>query len=77
MQRGGKLRECLRPSYGRPKLTLISNTAELSNFSFHQFHSHYFAKLLRILAIFQDTRRSQGLWKIAKIQSHWAKWLWN
>ena len=33
--------ESLRPSYGRPKLTLISSIAEVVDFSFNQFHSQF------------------------------------
>ena len=63
--------ESLGPSWGRPKLTLISNIAEVGIFLLSQLHSHFFAKWLCILAIFHILW--DGVWKIAKMQSHLAK----
>ena len=58
--------ESLRPSYKRPKFTLISSVAEMGNFSFNQFRSHF---LPNDFAFWQF---SNGR-KIAKMQSDLEK----
>ena len=64
-------RESLRPSYGRPKLTLISSIVEMGNFSFNLpfFLPNDFAfrQFSRILEMFRDSG------KLPKCEVIWQK----
>ena len=66
MAKGG--RESLRPSYGRPKLTLISSIAEVVDFSFNQFHRQF----CQITLHFVNLSLSFSRWLIFRLISFTA-----